>query len=62
MENYTKNENSHYNSVPLKFPPDFINPYKEVFQIFVFIMFILSFILNFSNVFIITQNRNLTQY
>ncbi|KAK9307901.1 hypothetical protein QLX08_001957 [Tetragonisca angustula] len=31
VENYTKNEDSHYNSVPLKFPHDFINPYEEEF-------------------------------
>ncbi|XP_043529709.1 protein zwilch homolog isoform X1 [Frieseomelitta varia] len=30
VENYTKNEDS-YNSVPLKFPHDFINPYEEEF-------------------------------
>ncbi|OAD62750.1 Protein zwilch like protein [Eufriesea mexicana] len=29
IEDYRKNVNTHYNSVPLQFPHDFINPYKK---------------------------------
>ncbi|XP_061929641.1 protein zwilch homolog isoform X2 [Apis cerana] len=29
LEDYTKNISSHYNSIPLKFPQNFVNPYNE---------------------------------
>lgn len=32
LEDYTKNISSHYNSIPLKFPQNFVNPYNEVYK------------------------------
>lgn len=30
IEGHTKTIDSHYNSIPLEFPHNFINPYEEV--------------------------------
>lgn len=41
LEDYTKNISSHYNSIPLKFPQNFVNLYNEVYKdIIIFKVFI----------------------